>query len=55
MKENFSLERSNAPEDKPAELIGLDEDQWGTYFMSSRDLCALDCDSGPSKRKAFQL
>ena len=38
----FFLERSNAPEDKPAELIGLDEDQWGTYFMSSRDLCALD-------------
>lgn len=38
----FLLERivdENAP--KP-ELIGLDEDRWGTYFMSSRDLCAMD-------------
>lgn len=35
----FFLERSNT---ENAELIGLDEDKWGTYFMSSRDLCALD-------------
>lgn len=36
---NFSLERSN---EENAEPIMLDEDRWGTYFMSSRDLCALD-------------
>ncbi len=38
----FYLERSNADSEKPAEPISLDEDRWGTYFMSSRDLCALD-------------
>ena len=38
----FFLERTNATEGRAAELIGLDEDRWGTYFMSSRDLCALD-------------
>ena len=37
---SFFLERTNT-EGNP-ELIGLDEDRWGTYFMSSRDLCALD-------------
>ena len=36
----FFLERSNS-EEKP-EPIALDEDRWGTYFMSSRDLCALE-------------
>ncbi len=39
---DFYLERSNAEPEKPAEPIALDEDRWGTYFMSSRDLCALD-------------
>lgn len=41
-KGDFYLERSNAEPEKPAEPIALDEDRWGTYFMSSRDLCALD-------------
>lgn len=36
---NFSLQRTDRPELDP---IALDEDTWGTYFMSSRDLCALD-------------
>lgn len=35
----FSLQRSDRPELDP---IALDEDPWGTYFMSSRDLCALE-------------
>ena len=35
----FSLQRSDRPELDP---IALDEDTWGTYFMSSRDLCALE-------------
>ena len=35
----FSLQRTDRPELPP---IALDEDTWGTYFMSSRDLCALD-------------
>ncbi len=39
---DFYLERSNADAEKPAEPIALDEDRWGTYFMSSRDLCALE-------------
>ena len=39
---DFYLERSNAEPEKPAEPIALDEDRWGTYFMSSRDLCAID-------------
>lgn len=38
----FFLKRANAETDKEAEPIALDEDKWGTYFMSSRDLCALD-------------
>ncbi len=38
----FYLERSNADSENPAEPIALDEDRWGTYFMSSRDLCALE-------------
>ena len=36
---NFSLQRTDRPELDP---VALDEDTWGTYFMSSRDLCALD-------------
>lgn len=35
----FTLQRSDRPELDP---IALDEDTWGTYFMSSRDLCALE-------------
>ena len=35
----FSLQRTDRPELPP---VALDEDTWGTYFMSSRDLCALD-------------
>ncbi len=35
----FSLMRADKPELPP---IDLDEDRWGTYFMSSRDLCALE-------------
>ena len=35
----FSLQRTDRPELDP---IALDEDTWGTYFMSSRDICALD-------------
>lgn len=38
----FYLERSNADSENSAEPIALDEDRWGTYFMSSRDLCALE-------------
>ena len=36
---SFSLQRTDRPELPP---VALDEDTWGTYFMSSRDLCALD-------------
>lgn len=36
---SFSLKSSDKPEQAP---IDLDEDSWGTYFMSSRDLCALE-------------
>lgn len=36
---NFTLQRTDRPELDP---IALDEDTWGTYFMSSRDLCAMD-------------
>ena len=36
---SFSLQRTDRPELDP---VALDEDTWGTYFMSSRDLCALD-------------
>ena len=35
----FFLQRTDRPELQP---VALDEDTWGTYFMSSRDLCALD-------------
>jgi len=35
----FLLQRTDRPELDP---IALDEDAWGTYFMSSRDLCALE-------------
>jgi len=35
----FYLQRTDKPELSP---VALDEDTWGTYFMSSRDLCALD-------------
>ena len=35
----FTLQRTDRPELDP---IALDEDAWGTYFMSSRDLCAMD-------------
>lgn len=35
---DFFLSRPDKPELAP---IALDEDRWGTYFMSSRDLCAL--------------
>lgn len=36
---SFTLQRTDRPELNP---IALDEDTWGTYFMSSRDLCALE-------------
>ena len=36
---DFFLQRTDRPELPP---VALDEDTWGTYFMSSRDLCALD-------------
>ncbi len=36
---DFFLQRTDRPELAP---VALDEDTWGTYFMSSRDLCALD-------------
>lgn len=36
---SFSLQRSDKEDLLP---IQLDEDSWGTYFMSSRDLCALE-------------
>lgn len=36
---HFSLQRTDRPELEP---IALDEDTWGTYFMSSRDLCAIE-------------
>ena len=36
---SFTLQRTDRPELDP---IALDEDAWGTYFMSSRDLCAMD-------------
>ncbi|PWJ68536.1 MULTISPECIES: U32 family peptidase C-terminal domain-containing protein [unclassified Fibrobacter] len=36
---NFTLQRTDRPELEP---IALDEDTWGTYFMSSRDLCAIE-------------
>ncbi len=36
---NFSLKRTDTDTLDP---IALDEDDWGTYFMNSRDLCALD-------------
>lgn len=36
---DFRLQRTDRLELDP---IALDEDTWGTYFMSSRDLCALD-------------
>lgn len=35
----FQLQETQS---ESAEPIALDEDSWGTYFMSSRDLCALD-------------
>lgn len=35
----FSLRRTDREELPP---IALDEDTWGTYFMSSRDICALE-------------
>ncbi len=35
----FFLERADNPN---LPLIALDEDKFGTYFMSSRDLCALE-------------
>ncbi len=38
----FFLERSLPEDEKSPERIALDEDRWGTYFMSSRDLCALE-------------
>ena len=36
---SFCLQRTDRLELDP---VALDEDTWGTYFMSSRDLCALD-------------
>ena len=36
---DFFLQRTDRPELPP---VALDEDTWGTYFMSSRDLCALE-------------
>ena len=36
---NFFLQRTDREELAP---VALDEDTWGTYFMSSRDLCALE-------------
>ena len=35
---NFYLEEH----DRPWELMEFDEDQYGTYLMNSRDLCAID-------------
>jgi putative protease len=35
----FTLRRTDREELPP---IALDEDTWGTYFMSSRDICALE-------------
>lgn len=36
----FSLKTTDSK--SSMEPIALDEDSWGTYFMSSRDLCAID-------------
>ncbi len=36
---NFSLVTTDPKSEM--EAIALDEDSWGTYFMSSRDLCAI--------------
>ncbi|MCD5385318.1 U32 family peptidase C-terminal domain-containing protein [Candidatus Gracilibacteria bacterium] len=35
---NFYLEEK----ERPGELMEIDEDQYGTYLMNSRDLCAID-------------
>ena len=35
---NFYLEEH----ERPGELMEIDEDQYGTYLMNSRDLCAID-------------
>ena len=35
---NFYLEE----EERPGEIMDIDEDQYGTYLMNSRDLCAID-------------
>lgn len=35
---NFYLEE----EERPGEIMEIDEDQYGTYLMNSRDLCAID-------------
>lgn len=35
---NFYLEEK----DRPGEIMDIDEDQYGTYLMNSRDLCAID-------------
>lgn len=35
---NFYLEEK----DRPGDIMEIDEDQYGTYLMNSRDLCAID-------------
>lgn len=35
---NFYLEEK----DRPGDIMDIDEDQYGTYLMNSRDLCAID-------------
>ncbi len=35
---NFALEEK----ERPGELMEIDEDEYGTYLMNSRDLCAID-------------
>lgn len=35
---NFYLEEK----ERPGELMDIDEDEYGTYLMNSRDLCAID-------------
>jgi len=35
---NFTLEEK----ERPGEYMEFDEDEYGTYLMNSRDLCAID-------------
>lgn len=38
LKGNYYLEEK----ERPGEMMEIDEDQYGTYLMNSRDLCAID-------------